>query len=87
MTAHPDVADFDCPKVGRKVAVIVWTSTVHADPQRAETLTQMKECSGAHLCKLFGDPPNPASFALRSSVGCPYHDSLISKNIEDPWMR
>jgi hypothetical protein len=81
VTAQPDLVDFDCTKVGRKVAVIVWTSTLHANPLRDDAQTQMKECSGVHLCKLFSDPPRPASFALRSSVGCPCHESLVSKSI------
>lgn len=37
---------------------------------------QMKNCSDAHVCKLFGEPPFPARFSSLVPVGCPYHDSL-----------
>jgi hypothetical protein len=62
---------FTCPVIHQDVTVIAQTFTHGPFPAK-----QMKDCSGAYDCKLFGSPPIPARFSSPISVKCPYHDRL-----------
>ena len=64
--------NYFCSVVMKTVTVTVLEATRPGNPPAK----QMKNCSDAHVCKLFGEPPFPARFSSLVPVGCPYHDSL-----------
>lgn len=64
--------NFNCKVVDHAVTIVVLN--VAQTGQRPAK--QMKNCSLAHVCKLFGDPPSPSAFSAPARNGCPYHDSL-----------
>jgi hypothetical protein len=64
--------NYFCSAVMKTVTVTVLEATRPGNPPAK----QMKNCSDAHVCKLFGEPPFPARFSSLVPVGCPYHNSL-----------
>lgn len=67
-----ETENYFCSVVMKTVTVTVLEATRPGNPPA----NQMKNCSDAHVCKLFGEPPFPARFSSLVPVGCPYHDSL-----------
>jgi len=71
-TRSVETENYECSIVKQPVTVTVLKVT-HPIIGPAK---QMKRCSKAHVCKLFGAPPLSSAFSSPISVGCPYHDSL-----------
>jgi hypothetical protein len=73
----------DCLVVRESAEITIREVTIRAAPQGTHVVPLQQSrslagCSKAHVCGLFGIPPQRARFAAPQSVGCPYHDNLKS---------
>lgn len=63
---------YNCSVVGEQVTVAV----AEIDRPGLPPAKQMKWCTSAQYCKIFGDPPFEAAFSDPMRSGCPYQASL-----------